>query len=264
MQLDCNPAKTDVAKLLDVWPPLPISLKSDFISDGDGIINKLQHRDRIVRIELNNLTAIQLERCATLMQGPFPFLRSLMLYLRRKANDLPVLPNTFLAVSAPCLHFLSLKSIQFPTLLRLLLSARDLVSLYLDDVTSTRYISPDTIVTSLSMLTRLRCLQIHFLSQGSFSNPRNPSHPLQALLNHAVPPSLSVLMFWGVSKYSEDLMSWINAALLFLMFLSFYINPSSTSYNYPCACITVEYSSHRLRWSMYTLMITSFTSAFYH
>ena len=108
VQLDCDTAKTYVAKLLDVWPPLPISLKSNFFSDGDSVITKLQHRDRIVKIELTELTGIQLERCAALMQEPFPFLGSLHLSLHHNANDSPVLTEAFLAGSAPRLQELDL------------------------------------------------------------------------------------------------------------------------------------------------------------
>jgi hypothetical protein len=56
MQLDCN-EKTNVTKLLDVWPTLPISLRGDFylIPRRDDIIAKLQHRDRIVKIDLSEL-----------------------------------------------------------------------------------------------------------------------------------------------------------------------------------------------------------------
>jgi hypothetical protein len=225
VRLDCNPTKTDVANLLDVWPTLPISLESRFISNGDGIINKLKHRDRIVRIKLRNLTGIQLEKCAILTQESFPFLRSLHLSLHPDADDYPM-PENFFSGSIPRLRKLTLMAIQFPTLPKLLLSARDLVTLHLGDVTSTEYISPDTIAPCLSTLTKLQLLRIDFLFQGLFSNSRNPSRPLQALQTRALLPSLSVLMFEGVSEYSEDLMSRIDAPVLDRMLLAFFYHPT--------------------------------------
>jgi hypothetical protein len=186
VQLDCNAAKTDVEKLLEVWPPLPISLKSRLSSDGDGIITKLQYRDRIVGIDLANLTGIQLERCAVFMQAPFPYLRSLCLSLHPDANRSPALTEEFFAGSAPRLRELTLMNVEFPTLPKLLLSSRDLVTLYLGDMTSTEHISPDAIATCLSTLTRLQNLRIEFPSQRSFSNPRSPSCPplTRAVLPH--------------------------------------------------------------------------------
>jgi hypothetical protein len=224
VRLDYNPARTDVAKLLDIWPPLPISLESNFISDGDGIITKLQHRDRIIGIELRSLMGPQLEQCAVSTQEPFPFLKSLYLSLHSGADDSPI-PENFFSGSAPRLQDLTLMGIQFPNLSKLLLSARVLVNLYLGDVTSTEYMSPDTIAICLSTLTRLQVLRIDFLFQGSFSNPRCPSRSPQAPQTRAVLPSLSALIFQGFSEYSEDLVSRIDALLLDCMLLQFFHHP---------------------------------------
>ena len=90
---------------------------------------------------------------------------------------------------------------QFPTLPKLLLSARDLVALNLGGygyVTSAGFISPDTIATCLSTLTRLKYLCIIFRSPELFFEQRNPS---RAPLTRAVLPSLSLLMFQGDSEY---------------------------------------------------------------
>src|SRR5487761_1073332 len=44
VQVECN-ATTNVAKLLDVWPTLPMSLQSNLVFHRDGIITELQHCD---------------------------------------------------------------------------------------------------------------------------------------------------------------------------------------------------------------------------
>jgi hypothetical protein len=228
VQLDCN-ATTDVAKLLDVWPTLPISLRSSFYhnpcGDDNDIITKLQHRDRIVRIGFDGLRGTQFKRCVALMQESFPVLRYLRLAstLHRNTNDFPVLTYPFLAGSAPHLRLLSLRNIQFPSLPKFLLTTRNLVSLELNNVTNTEgYISPDTVATCISMLIRLQFLYIRFQSQRSFSNLGNPRHPS---LTCAVLPSLSVFMFRGISEYLEALMAQISAPRLKIIYPEVFYQP---------------------------------------
>ena len=85
VRIDCGSRATAV-KSLDVWPALPISISSVLSIEGmrnyedrAGIIGVLEHRDRIVGIILLGMTGPQLETCATLMQEPFPILRTLSL-----------------------------------------------------------------------------------------------------------------------------------------------------------------------------------------
>ncbi len=66
--------------------------------------------------------------------------------------------DLFLGESAPCLQQVDLYRIPFPELPTLLMSARDLVSLRLDYVPPTGYISPEAMVAGLAMLTRLKTL----------------------------------------------------------------------------------------------------------
>jgi len=73
-----------VTKALDVWPNLPVSIRLRFdpLNDpGRGdLIAALELRDRIVGIDFSvGLSKYQLERCAALMQEPFPILRTLLL-----------------------------------------------------------------------------------------------------------------------------------------------------------------------------------------
>jgi hypothetical protein len=77
---------------------------------------------------------------ATTMQEPFTELTRLR--LSSTDGDMPVLPGTFLGGSAPCLQDVLLDGIPFPSLPTLLSSASNLVTLKLDKIPQTGYISP--------------------------------------------------------------------------------------------------------------------------
>src|SRR5260221_8703098 len=124
LRLHCK-SRTAVAKAQTTWPALPITLQAR--EDGDGMLAALKGRDRVVRIDLSASTRRALERCAALMQEPFPFLRSL--FLRCNSADPPVITDSFLGGSAPRLQIIDLRGVPFPTLPKLLLSACYLVHL---------------------------------------------------------------------------------------------------------------------------------------
>ena len=224
VQVECK-SGTAMAKVLDVWPDLPISIRSTLDHknpDGEDIITELKHRDRLAEIKLWRLTKSQLERCATLMQGSFPILRTLVLSLHSEIPGAPVITDGFLGGSAPRLRELRLLYVPFPTLPNLLLSATDLVDLCLDQIPSTGYISSDMMATCMSMLPRLQSLSIIFQSQESFPDltNRRPPSPARAVL-----PALTTFRFKGVIEYSEDLMTRIDAPLLNYLCLEFFYRP---------------------------------------
>src|SRR5258708_15201132 len=95
------------------------------------------------------------------MQEPFPVLTRLFLQGSPKYYA-PVTPGGFWGGSAPCLQYIELSRMPFPELPTLLLSARDLVSLRLDCIPPTGYISPEAMVAGLAVLTRLESLGIDF------------------------------------------------------------------------------------------------------
>jgi len=101
VRIDCE-SRIAAVKALDVWPALPITIEgmseSDY-EDGDSVIDVLEHRDRIVGINLSGLTGPQLKTCATLMQEPFSILRTLSLSCN--AEMPPVISDMFLGGSAP-------------------------------------------------------------------------------------------------------------------------------------------------------------------
>ena len=93
---------------------------------------------------------------------------------------------------------------------RVLLSAHELVSLRLDNIPISGYISPEFFATGLAVTTRLKHLVISFLPPMS-PNPRNTASYPQ---NRAVLPALTDFQFRGDVDYVESLVSKIDAPAL--------------------------------------------------
>lgn len=217
--LDCK-SRSAVEKAQDVWPAFPMFIRSRY--SGDHVISALKHRDRVVGIHFSLLSRRQLEICASLMEEPFPALRTLFLRCCTKDSDAPVITDAFLGGSAPCLQRIELWRVPFPTLPNLLLSASNLVHLHLEDITNIGYISPDVMATCLAMLTRLQYVDISFSSKKSFPDQTNRCPPPPA---RAVLPAITTFMFEGISEYLEDLMARIDVPLLDHLVLHLFYQP---------------------------------------
>ena len=219
LQLNITP-RTPVKETLDVWPPLPINIEVDALGEDEGVDNilaALKHNDRTCEIILNNVPSSQLETILSELQKPFPTLSSLCIFSIHETA--PVQPDSFLGGSAPSLRALILKFIPFPGLPKLLLSATSLVSLDLRYNHHSGYISPEALVTSLSVLTRLKCLFIDF--DSPLSHPDWKGHrPLP--LTRPLLPDLASLWFKGASKYLEYLVARIDAPLLHDLAITFF------------------------------------------
>ncbi|KAI0247758.1 hypothetical protein BJV78DRAFT_1355312 [Lactifluus subvellereus] len=216
----CCGTKTPVKEILDVWPPMKI-----FIVDwqptplgGDNIIAALEHPDHVSSIYLRSLPSSLLERLATspAMQESFPVLTNIWL----EVDQTPaVLPDTFLGGSTPRLQTFRLSGIPFPALPKLLLSARDLVNLWLYSVPHTGYISPKAMVACLSALTNLKSFVLGFQSPSS-----RPDWGIQCPppLTRVDLPALAALSFQGVSEYAEDFLVRINTPVLTTIDIEFF------------------------------------------
>jgi hypothetical protein len=218
LRLYCT-AGTPVRKTLDVWPPLPISVRSNGhnVWCMNNIIAALEHNDRICELGLFDIPSSQLETVLETMQRPFPTLTRLQLQSREET--VPLHPNSFLGGSAPRLQSLFLDCIPFPGLPKLLLSATDLVDLDLRRIPHSGYISPEAMVTGLSVLTRLERLDIGFESPQCRPDQRSrrPSPQTRSLI-----PALTEFRFRGVGDYLEDLVARINTPLLNKMTITFF------------------------------------------
>ena len=90
------------------------------------------------------------------------FLALMSLELIFFGQDVPVLPDSFLGGSTPSLQSLKLEGIPYPSIGKLLLSTTNLVRLSLYCIPHSRYISPKTIISCLSTLTKLESLFLGF------------------------------------------------------------------------------------------------------
>jgi hypothetical protein len=220
--------RTPVIEILDAFPTFPIIISYlhnasppyDIPQDVGNIYIALGRHDQARWISLTHLTSLLLEIFVSVMQEPFPSLT----FLELQSNDgndeiVQALPNTFLGMSAPCLQYLILQGIPFPSLPELLFSTNHLVSLHLADIPITGYISPEALATGLSMLPRLTWLIVTFSSP---TPPIDRTYQRSPPVTSAVLPSLTFLSFRGITEYLEDLVARISAPLLNLVRTSFF------------------------------------------
>ena len=207
-------ARIPVRKMLDLWPPLPIAVTvfSPKERDVDNIIAVLEHNDRICEIDITNgpsLKRPQFERLLAAMQQPFPALTRLVLAF--ECETALAIPTLFLGGCAPHLQTLHLERIPFSGLPTLLLSATHLVHLDLWKIPHSGYISPEAIVTCLSVMMRLESLIIKFESPRSRLDRKNQKPPPQT---RTLVPVLTELWFQGASDYLGGIVARIHAPLL--------------------------------------------------
>ena len=230
LRIACNP-RTPTRKLLDIWPPFPISV-SGFPwnwADSrckDNIIAALERHDRVFRIDLSDIPSAELGQIASTMEEPFPALTHLRVHPDRVKLEITTmwvtqvaalpLPNGFLGGSALRLQEFTLKGIPFPALPNLVLSATHFRKLHLLNVPHAGYISPQAMVTFLLALPNLKYLTIEFPSPES--RPLQMSHPP---LTRTVLPSLTNFRFHGASEYLLDFIAQIDTPLLDRLYMTF-------------------------------------------
>ena len=215
LRLYCT-GSTPVGKTLEVWPMLPIFVLGSGQKewDVDNLVSVLEHNDRICELSLGAMQSSGSEEVLAAMQKSFPALVNLDL---QHIDASALVPASFLRGSAPQLEFLTLHGITFPGLPKLLLSATNLVRLQLHTIPQAGYISPQTMVRCLSVLTRLEYLFIGFKSHRSRPDRRRPPPPTRTFL-----PVLTEFDFSGVSEYLEDLVAQIDAPLLKNLGITFF------------------------------------------
>jgi hypothetical protein len=217
LHLFCT-SKTPVKDTLDVWPPLPLIVGGDMdLSRTDNIIAALGQSNRVCKVDLF-LAGWQLENILAAMQVPFPELTDLRFYI--SGESLPVIPYSFLGGSAPRLQYFELSRIIFPGLPNLLSSANNLAHLNLFRINSYYgYISPETMVAVISVLSSLEELSIAFQSFQSRPDRKSPSVPPP---KRFILPALEKFCFKGVIEYLEDLVTFIDAPQLNYLVITIY------------------------------------------
>ena len=206
LKLLCD-AWTPVRKMLSIWPPFPIVIRSWSPGSGeDNVVAALEHNERVCEIELEGVPSSLLEKFLAAKQQPFLALTHLKLCVHIH-DEAPVMPNSFLGGSTPRLQYLELTGIPFQGLPKLLFSATDLVVLILLDIPHSGYFSPETMVTALSALTRLDSLYLGFQSPRSHPDGgrRRSPPPTRCIL-----PAVTLFYFKGMSEYLEDLVARID------------------------------------------------------
>ena len=219
LRLYCT-GSTPVKEMLDIWPPFPIIVDGSYCpsSSMDNIIAALGHNDRISEVEFGQNSSSLWEHVLAKMQVPFPDL--IRLHFESKNKTAPAVPDVFLCGSAPRLRSLRLDGILFPGLRKLLLSTTDLVDLSLSNIPHSGYIAPREMVCCLSALPRLKTLSLNFQSPRSRPDPGSRYRPPAT---RSILPALTDLQFTGVSEYLEDLVARIDAPLLHILDIRFFL-----------------------------------------
>jgi hypothetical protein len=207
LQLYCTYGKP-VLKNLDCWPALPITVKYGGVpnsyppapEDDDNIIAALKQSARVSSISLT-VTSSLLNKLPAISE-PFSELEELTL-LSRDTMQL-TLPSTF--QWGRRLRRLHSTRISFHSFLPLLSPCHELVNLQLHEIPSTGY-SPEAFANSLSEMTQLQSLSLHFLSlpHRSYFGLPPPSD------ERIVLPALTCLKYQGTSKYMDSFVARIDA-----------------------------------------------------
>jgi len=209
-----------VKENLHIWPALPIIIDGSYCpsSSVDNIVAALGRNDRVCEVMFGHTSSSLWEIVLGAMQ--VPFLELTRLHFESKDETVPVVPDSFLSGSAPPLRSLTLDGILFPGLSKLLLSTTDLVDLSLSNIPHSGYIAPQEMATCLSALTRLKSLSLNFQSPRSRPDPGSWwPHPAA----RSVLPALTELRFTGVSEYLEDLVARIDAPILHVLDIRFFL-----------------------------------------
>jgi len=222
LKLNCTRQRSVNSKTLEIWPELPIVIDATDLKSKEDVatvIAALRHHNRVCQIYYFNeeLQDPLLEEFVAAIDEPFPALITLRLY--SSAQNMPVLPDSFLGGSAPRLRYLDFEGIPYPSIGNLLSSTTNLVRLSLLYIPHSGYIAPEAIVPCLSMLPRLESLELGFKYPRSWDN-RASRHPPP--LTRVVFPTVTYLDFHGDIEYLEDVLSRIETPMLNQCIFSFF------------------------------------------
>jgi hypothetical protein len=223
MQILCTYG-APIRSTLNSWPSLPlvISINSNWKLKHipQNVIVAFRHPDRLYKIELYVTSSI-IGSIVEAIQKPCQALESIQITVRDATGPSIPFRNAFLGGSAPHLREIKLDGISFPfpEIRQVLLSANNLVELYLSRIPNDFYFSPEDLVTGLSTLVQLSKLTVGFHSPTT-SRPPPPS------ITRSPPrttfPSLTFLDFHGESEYLEEFVARIELPALFKITIGFF------------------------------------------
>ena len=177
----------------------------------------------VIKLDLGRLTSSQfgyITYSAAILK-PFPELTDLHLGMYNDDRPEQILPDSFLGGTAPRLRSLTLEYVQFPGLLKLLLSATHLVHLDLRNIPRSGYIPPEAMAASLEALISLESLRLEF----RYPRPRPAPQSRRLLpppLTRSILPSLTKIRFKGTSEYFEKILARIDAPRLHKLDITFF------------------------------------------
>jgi hypothetical protein len=204
---------TPVRKNLGFWPvTIPLSLYYCYRitpEDEDNIVAVLEYPSRVHSIEIH-AGAPHIKKVVAAMRKLFPALIHLVLTCYSSTTDsspVSVIPRRFLGGSAPRLQDLSIKFVSFPHWRTLLLSARNLVTLTLNQILPDRYILPEVMAKSLATLPSLTNFSISCSEETSPTDQwqSRPDPPMRTTL-----PALTHFTYTGHSRYLEDFLAQVD------------------------------------------------------
>ena len=219
LRLVCT-LKTPAKDTLDVWPALPLIINYGgpiLEPSNDNVIAALGQSNRVCEVRLGHLKIWQIRKVVAAMQVPFPELTHLL--LSQIGAGTLVIPDSFLGGFAPSLQNFQLSRISFPGLPKFILSATHLVTLWLDSIPHSGYISPESMVALISVLSGLKNLILGFQSPQSRPHRKTRSLPP---MKRSILPALSYLKFKGVTEYLEELVTCISTPQLRAVYITFY------------------------------------------
>ena len=230
LRLLCTPRRPMMVAL-NIWPLAALPLVIEFVAEekqpparGMGnmanITVALMQHNRVSQINIRDIPSSLLGIFAS-MNKPFTALAELEIVSCDKVA--PVVPDSFLGGSAPCLRSLRLAGIAFPALPKLLSSTSDLVDLGLWNIPNSGYVSPETMVACLSASTKLNRLCLCFQFPRSRDDQASRHAPSRTRI---VLPALTTLDFKGDSMYLENILSRIDAPLLGSVKITFFNQPA--------------------------------------
>ena len=213
---------TPVSRLLDIWPPFPITVYLPYPRSLDktgveNIVAALECRDRISHIIIYKIRGPELEKLVAVLHEPLPLLTRFALW--STDQSVSVLPETLLGGSAPRLKSFRLRAIPFPSFPKFTSSFTHIADLFLSDIPNSGYISPKVMATCLMALPHLQFLTIGFRSPPLGLLQLSPPQLTRSAL-----PALSSLAFSGASEYFEDFVARIDTPHLTWLSITFFMD----------------------------------------
>ena len=173
LKLYCSQKRSVNSKMLDIWPALPTIIYVQGMQSKEDVtrlMTALRQHNQVCKISYcNGQFQDSFLKEFVAIDKPFLALTTLKLFFSF-GKEVPVLPDSFLGGSAPCLRSLDLNGISYPSIGKLLSSTTNLVRLSLWDIPHSRYIAPKMIVPCLSMLPRLKSLFLGFRYPQSWAH----------------------------------------------------------------------------------------------